>query len=230
MQPHTVHTAASDIIALLRSLKIFPHALVGHSFGGKVVMGMVQQFANTLPRPLQVWVLDSLPGDVRAAGMDSSSDPEKLISLLRNIPLPIKSRTQLIDHLLESGFSKAIAQWVAINLRPAYSSPGVSSSALTWSFDLDGIRDLYRSYEATNLYPLLESPPLGLRLDFVKAEHSSFRWSGGDEEKIMQYGHRVHLLPGAGHWVHTDNPTQLYNILAPSFGGVDMQQRKAGYY
>ena len=52
--PHTVHTAASDIITLLRNLKLFPRTLIGHSFGGKVVMSMTQQFGMVLPRPVQV--------------------------------------------------------------------------------------------------------------------------------------------------------------------------------
>ena len=37
-----------------------------------------------------------------------------------------------------------IAQWTATNLRPANGVAGVSSSALGWTFDLDGILELYR--------------------------------------------------------------------------------------
>ena len=53
---------------------------------------------------------------------------------------------------------------------------------------------------------------------FVKAEHSSFRWGGDDEEGIRACGHQVHLLRDAAHWVHTDNPEGLLRVLAPSFG------------
>ena len=62
--PHTVDSAAGDILALLRQLKLFPTMLVGHSFGGKVVMSMVDQFGANLPRPVHVWVLDALPGPI----------------------------------------------------------------------------------------------------------------------------------------------------------------------
>ena len=31
---------------------------------------------------------------------------------------------------------------------------------------------------------------------------------------------QVHLLPDAGHWVHTDNPEGLLRILAPSLGSA----------
>lgn len=60
--PHNVNTAANDILALLRSLRIFPKILIGHSFGGKVVMSMVRQFGDRLPFPVDCWVLDTLPG------------------------------------------------------------------------------------------------------------------------------------------------------------------------
>ena len=56
------------------------------------------------------------------------------------------------------------------------------------------------SYETTALWPLLQQPPAGLSLDFVKAERSTFRWGGADEAAIRGAGHGVHLLPNSGHW------------------------------
>ena len=113
------------------------------------------------------------------------------------------------------GFSTAIAQWAATNLKPADGKKGTSSTNLAWSFDLEGIRDLYQSYEETDLYPILEQPPLGVRIDFVRAEKSSFRWGGEDEARIMACGHRVHLLRNSGHWVRgiTEITLQSYDFL-----------------
>ena len=56
-EPHNVQTSAGDVLALLRQLKLFPEVLVGHSFGGKVVMSMAQQFSRVgsrMPCPVQV--------------------------------------------------------------------------------------------------------------------------------------------------------------------------------
>jgi hypothetical protein len=83
------------------------------------------------------------------------------------------------------------------NLRPS------ESGGLKWAFDLEGIAQMYASYEATALWDLLRAPPQGLRVDFVKAARSAFGWDG--EGAIGALGHGVHLLD-AGHWVHTDNP------------------------
>ncbi|KAJ9526727.1 hypothetical protein QJQ45_017529 [Haematococcus lacustris] len=251
--PHTVHSAAKDILLLLRELKLFPHVLIGHSFGGKVVMSMVEVFGTSqLPRPLQVWALDSLPGEVRSGEGDGRDNPAQLIKLLRALPLPITSRNDVINYLshnggpvpatpaqqtgsqarpsgqqvAHAGFSMPVARWAATNLRER----GRRGPGLDWVLDLEGIGQMYDSYTHTPLWSLLERPPKGLKLDFVKAEHSTFRWGGPDEARITALGHQVHLLPRAGHWVHTDNPCGLFDILAPSFNcGVDLrQQRQAG--
>lgn len=47
-------------------------------------------------------------------------------------------------------------------------------------------RPACRSYESADLWPLLASPADGVRLSFVKAERSTFRWGGKDEEQIRQ--------------------------------------------
>lgn len=78
------------------------------------------------------------------------------------------------------------------------------------------------------MWPMLASPADGVRYSFVKAERSTFRWGGGDEARIRAYGHPVHTLPDSGHWVHTDNPNGLFDILAPSFGGVpDLRMQRS---
>jgi hypothetical protein len=175
----------------------------------KVVMSMARQFGvASLPRPVQVWVLDALPGEVRAGGGagGAADHPSKLISTLQSLPTPLASRAELIDHLSARGFSLPVARWMTTNLKPAGSNAGSNGqSGLDWAFDLDGIADMYRSYEATCLWDLLRSPPQGLKLDFVKATRSTFRWEGHDEAEIAAMGHGVHPLD-AGHWVHSENP------------------------
>ena len=53
---NTVEAAAADVIRVLNTLGVYPIMLMGHSFGGKVVMSMIQQAGLRLPRPVQVWV------------------------------------------------------------------------------------------------------------------------------------------------------------------------------
>lgn len=223
--PHNVASAAADVLRLLSALKMFPEILVGHSFGGKVVMAMAEQFGKgvkTLPRPVKVWVLDALPGEVRSGEMGAKDRPADLITSLQRTPVPIESRALLITQLERRGFSPPVAAWAATNLVPA--GPG---GGYTWGFDLGGIASMYRSYETTSLWNFLTSPAKGIHVSFVRAERSTFRWGGGDADRIEQLGHHVYVLPNSGHWVHTDNPDGLFDILAPSFGDATNMLRRS---
>jgi pimeloyl-ACP methyl ester carboxylesterase len=210
---NSVDGAAADVLQLLETLSLFPKMLIGHSFGGKVVMKMVDQFGSkALPRPVKVWVLDTVPGDVRS-DPNVGDHPRSLIDKLLEIPLPIHSPNVLVEQLRNDGFSFAVAAWVATNL-----TLDASGRNYTWKFDLNGIKQMYDSYENADLWNVIERPPQGLSIDFVRAERSTFRWAGADHHRIESNGAQVHMLEDAGHWVHTDNPDGLLRIMKSSFG------------
>lgn len=216
-RPNTVAAAADDVLRLLNSLRLYPHALIGHSFGGKVAMGMVHAFGRQLPRPIQVWVLDTVPGDVFADGGDH---PRDVIRFVGAMPLPIASRKALIDALTGAGFTPEGAAWMTTNLV-------ATPKGLRWVFDLPGVAEMYTDYTDFNLWPLVEAPPLGARVDFVRAERSAFKWSAEDLERLERAGARVHLLENSSHWCHIDNPEGLMHILSTSL--TEMQNgRSAG--
>eukprot|EP00193_Tetraselmis_chui_P005113 CAMPEP_0177761676 /NCGR_PEP_ID=MMETSP0491_2-20121128/5934_1 /TAXON_ID=63592 /ORGANISM="Tetraselmis chuii, Strain PLY429" /LENGTH=405 /DNA_ID=CAMNT_0019277671 /DNA_START=157 /DNA_END=1372 /DNA_ORIENTATION=+ len=208
--PHTVDSAAADVMRLLSNLKLFPRVIIGHSFGGKVVLAMSRQFCKgktKLPRPVQVWVLDALPGDIRSE--PSPDHPKRLINTLKEVPMPLTNRRILLDILAEKGFSDAVAQWVCTNLRPS----SHNRSLMQWTFDLNGIAEMYDSYEATDLWPIITDRPTGLDIDFVRAEKSTFRWAGSEQEVLEGHNCGVYTLLDAGHWVHHDNLDGLIDIL-----------------
>ncbi|KAM1664979.1 hypothetical protein ACFXTN_040417 [Malus domestica] len=84
--PHSVSSTALDVLELVRQLRLTPRVIVGHSFGGKVALSMVDQAAKPLARPVRVWVLDATPGIVRP-GVGGEDHPEELISALRSSPI-----------------------------------------------------------------------------------------------------------------------------------------------
>ncbi|XWS24716.1 hypothetical protein CRYUN_Cryun27aG0007400 [Craigia yunnanensis] len=224
--PHTVASTALDVLKLIAQLRITPRVLIGHSFGGKVVLSMVEQVAKPLPRPVRVWVLDATPGKVRA-GADGEDHPAELISFLRKLPKEVSSKRDIVNALIQEGFSKDVAQWVVTNLRPTGAAG--SSSSFSWAFDLEGISEMYRSYEETNLWKVVENLPRGVHVNFLKAERSLHRWALEDLQRIHAAeesaadeggGVEMHVLEDAGHWVHADNPDGLFRILSFSFKGV----------
>ena len=212
----SVESAAGDVIETLQSLKVYPHMLVGHSFGGKVAMSMVHQFSQgernkVLPRPVQVWVLDTVPGDAWARTGDH---PKDTINFVRTLDTPFASRKHLVDALTGAGFTIEGAQWMTTNLKPAKNG---KKGTLDWVFDLDGIKDMYSSYEMTNLWPMLETQPKGLEVDFIRAERSAFVWAEEDVNRLLNTGARIHFLENSSHWVYIDNPNSLLQIMKPSF-------------
>ncbi|XP_022939884.1 uncharacterized protein LOC111445615 [Cucurbita moschata] len=224
MSPHTVSATALDVLKLVRQLKITPRVLVGHSFGGKVVLSMVEQAAKPLARPVRVWVLDATPGIVRPGG-DGEDHPEKLISFLSMLRNEVSSKQDVVNALVQHGFSKDVAQWVVTNLRPI-GPRGSSSSGFSWAFDLKGIAEMYKSYEETDLWKIVEDVPRGVHISFLKAERSLHRWALEDIRRIHAAeklaveeggGVEMHVLEDAGHWVHADNPDGLFRILSSSF-------------
>ncbi len=110
------------------------------------------------PSPPQVWVLDCLPGEVRAGEgpTDAGDHPSRLIGWLRSMRMPVAHRSAVIDTLVQAGFSPGVAQWSATNLRlPAAPASSSSSSAASpsvggsnrlwsWAFDLEGIQQMYQ--------------------------------------------------------------------------------------
>ncbi|XP_068338854.1 uncharacterized protein [Pyrus communis] len=222
--PHSVSSTALDVLKLVQQLRLTPRVIVGHSFGGKVALSMVDQAAKPFARPVRVWVLDATPGIVRPGG-DGEDHPEELISVLSTLPKEVSSKRDVVDALLQKGFSKDVAQWVVTNLRPT-KSPGSSPSTLSWVFDLKGIAEMYKSYEETNLWKIVEDVPRGVHVNFLKAERSLHRWALGDLQRIHAAeelaveeagGVEMHVLEDAGHWVHADNPDGLFRILSSSF-------------
>lgn len=226
--PHTVSSAARDVLHLVGQLRLTPRVLVGHSFGGKVALSMADQAAKPLARPVRVWVLDATPGKVHAGG-DGEDHPFELISVLRQMPKQVPSKRYVIDVLVQNGFSMEIAQWVTTNLRPV-DSHSTGTRKFSWIFDLEGIAEMYTSYEDTNLWKVVENVPQGVHVNFLRAERSLHRWAREDIQRIHVAeelaasegaGVQMHVLEDAGHWVHTDNPDGLFRILASSFEGFN---------
>ncbi|KAE9612857.1 putative palmitoyl-CoA hydrolase [Lupinus albus] len=222
--PHTVQSAALDVLKLVRELRITPRVLVGHSFGGKVALSMVDQAAKPLARPVKVWSLDATPGKVRAGG-DGEDHPAELISFLSTLPKEVSSKRDVVKALIDQGFSNDVAQWVVTNLRST-SSVDSKLSSFRWVFDLTGIAEMYRSYEGTNLWKIVEDVPSGVHVNFLKAERSLHRWALEDLQRIHAAeelaaeegaGVKMHVLEDAGHWIHADNPDGLFRILSSSF-------------
>jgi len=85
-----------------------------------------------------------------------------------------------------------------------------------WRLDFDGMEALLRDFFATDLWQVVEDPPAGTVLHFVKANDSHVLSEDGCariEAAGARHG-RAHLHRVAGgHWVHVENPDAVLGLL-----------------
>ncbi|TMW65949.1 hypothetical protein Poli38472_003714 [Pythium oligandrum] len=212
--PHTVSACSEDLLRLADELQAEPDVVIGHSFGGKVAIGYLEEAQrHSRKLPEQVWALDSLPGDVTTdySNRKLTASIERVLPVLKTIPLPIHSKNKLIEDLQAGGLSLGEAQWLTTNLKLISTQP----EAYDWKMDVPVIEELFASFLATDMWPIVLDSPPETEVHFVRAERSKM-WT----PRIIEYlptlkdkGVHYHLLPKADHWVHIDNPAGLLDIL-----------------
>ena len=91
--PNTLSTCAQDLWALGEEVG-HPDVLIGHSFGGKVVLKYLEDCDEH--NPDQVWLLDSAVGSM---AIDPNDVPEVLqvIRHIRQIQMPLSNRQALVE-------------------------------------------------------------------------------------------------------------------------------------
>ncbi|XP_010515726.1 PREDICTED: protein ABHD11-like isoform X2 [Camelina sativa] len=214
--PHSLVNSARDLADLVKSSGWkWPDVVIGHSLGGKVAL----QFMESCVRGdyEQLWVLDSVPGEVNAEKSDG--EVEKVLKTLQSLPSPIPSRKWLVDHMIELGFTRSLSEWIGSNLKR-------SEDSETWAFNLDGAVQMFNSYRETSYWSLLENPPKETEISFVIAEKSD-RWDHDTTKRLETIANQrqnvsegkvaTHLLRNSGHWVHADNPKGLLEIVSSNF-------------
>lgn len=201
--PHTLAAAAGDLTRLVEAEGLAPGAALGHSFGGKVAL----VWARTGPPALrQLWVVDSTP-EVR----EPSGSAWEMLAVLRSASGPFEDREQGIGALRSAGVARPVAQWLATNLAAG------DDALYRWRIDPDDMEALLRDFFATDAWDVVERPPAGLELHFVKAEASSVLDEAACRriEEAGATSGRVHLHRVAGgHWLNADNPDALVTLLS----------------
>lgn len=201
--PNTLRACAEDLSGLAQSLGVQPDIVIGHSFGGKVALA----YAASRPSGLrQLWILDSNPGP-----QEPSPEHEvmRVLGAMRDTPLPLPSREEVVQALRQQGLSPGLASWLSTNLVRA-------PEGYVWGLDLDAITELMADYFRVDLWPALERPDPQVDRQVVVAEHSD-RWTRSMLERAQalpeEAGVHCHVVPNAGHWLHVDNPDGLLAIL-----------------
>jgi esterase len=199
--PHTVGAAAGDVAAYERETGAHASAVLGHSFGGKVALAHTAAGHDHLS---QVWIVDSTP---EARAPDGSA--WRMLGVIGSLPADFASRAEAAAAIAAGGYSRGVASWMASNL-------GLVAGRYRWRLDFDAIGSMLADFFHTDLWHVVEDPPEGTVLRFVKAEESNVLTEDACR-RIDAAGRRhgrafVHRVAG-GHWVHVDNPRAVLDLL-----------------
>lgn len=166
----TVQACAQEVLELIKSLDLSIDMLIGHSFGGKVVLCL-----NELMPVKQVWVWDAEPG------LKPPEHTYETVQKLKQISMPQPSRQAVQQAILAQGLSRDIAAWMTTNLVE-------TPEGYVWRFDLNNIDALLISFGNTAIEPKANT-------DFVRAEKSSHMILGESEHVhvLKNAGHWLHV-------------------------------------
>ena len=199
--PHTLDTATADLEETLRALGLPVRGILGHSFGGKIALTLAIRKRFPLE---QVWVVDSTPeaGEPRGSAWG-------ILRVLRVHPGPFADRSEGISAMESEGYRNSVAQWMSTNLIR-------DGEDLVWRLDPDQMEELLRDFFSTPRWNIVEDPPQGTSVHFLRATDSTVL-SEGSAHRILEAGARngrvhLHTVEG-GHWLHTDNPQELHRLL-----------------
>ncbi len=214
--PHTLSACVDDLDRLERDTGPEPSALLGHSFGGKVVLEALDRHGgeepasgasgdDEAPEERQAWIVDSTPEAGEPAG-----SAVRMLDVVRELPEEFDSREEAADGIVHGGFPRPVARWMTTNLER-------TDGGFRWALDWTAMEELLDDFFAADLWHVVAEPPRGWEIHFVKAENSSVL---PDEarERIRRAGRRngrvrLHRLSG-GHWLNAENPDAVVDLLA----------------
>lgn len=198
--PHTLRRCVEDLQRLEAHLGKPADALLGHSFGGKVVLLRTAEE----PHPSQVWVIDST---LRTG--EPSGTAWRVIEIVRSLPPTFASRDEFADAMVEYGYARPVGQWLAMNLQRG-------PDGFAWRIDWDGMEEMLLDYFAGDTWPVIDEPPPDVDLRIIRATESD-SLDAESRARIRRASEctgrvNLHEVTG-GHWLNVDNPEGVLRVL-----------------
>ena len=210
LEPQTLRACAEDLAEVEARLGDDVRAVLGHSFGGKVAL-LHASLAGSDPSagPRQYWIVDAAPGARRQVG-----GPWRILEALRRSPGPFDRRVDAQAAFEAEGFPRAVARWMATNVAPVRNR---RDGQMEWRIDPEEMERHLDDFAGTDLWNVVESPPAGTTIHFVRATDSA-ALTPADVRRIELVARRsgrvsLHHVPG-GHWLNVENPDGLVKLLA----------------
>jgi pimeloyl-ACP methyl ester carboxylesterase len=207
----TVAHAAADVRETLAHAGLAAHAVVGHSFGGKVAL-MLAEVGVAAPH---IMTLDSGPGArPDARGSEATADVLRLLrELTRGGSWP--TRDAFVDVVVRHGHAQMVAQWLAMNLERV-------DDRFRFKLPMERIDALIDDYLQVDLWRVVERATSLARVHLVIATRSTVY---DHDERVRAQGLETSSggavavdLVDAGHWLHVENQAAVLEVMGRRLG------------
>jgi pimeloyl-ACP methyl ester carboxylesterase len=204
--PHSLRACAEDVLQLSSQQSSGRQSILGHSFGGKVVMDMLR--CGVVPSVCCAWVIDSSPSANLNAMKEATNTSIRVLEMLEAMPERFNSRAEFASMVTDKGYPPSLAAWLGTNLQPLPDKP----SSYRFALDLRAIRTLLADYFNCDLW---DSLAMGPPLHVVAASQDSAISEADTQRFHKMHSPRLHLhqLQG-GHWLHVDALEELVALVA----------------
>lgn len=191
-------TLANDLAEFMEQNWIYKAHLIGHSMGGKTVM----QFAFDHGDMVEKLVVVDICNKVYSGGH------EEILEAIRTVDAPNRQdRQEIYDFLKDKLENEGVVQFLLKNLQRK------KEGGYEWKMNIKLLEQSYPQIldKVSSTHPMFEGPSL-----FLKGEHSAYIREEDDKHIKTEFPNaEVAVIPGAGHWVHADQPDLFVEKVLP---------------
>jgi esterase len=202
-QVHDYNSMKEDLHDLVNDLGLGKFFLSGHSMGGKVAVN----FALSWPERLYgLLVADISPLTQKERKTEDYDQHLQILNFMLSANIAgITSRNEIESLLLPRISSEKVRELILKNLKRE------QDNSFSWKINASALlNDLDRIMEGIESDDTGGSEITGFPVFFLKGENSEYL-PESDFIKIQKIfpGAELIVVPGAGHWIHADNPEMV---------------------
>lgn len=205
-EQHTYTDLRNDLVEFISDHHIVKPVLIGHSMGGKTAMFFAARFPEMI-RALVVIDISPRSYDEQNELSSRFLRHSDILRILSDLPVTeFKTRDDADKALMNSIRIERIRQFLLKNLTRD------KEGHFIWKLNLEAL-----GKNLNNIMTGLEHEeilPHHFPVLFVKGARSDYI-SGSDTQLISKMFPEAQLkiIEGAGHWVHVENPDELFRII-----------------
>lgn len=194
----TMDVLIDDLVHFLRQHVQEKAGVVGHSLGGKVLIGAAAKMGDEIG---PVMIVDTGTQPISEGRIEP-------IKWLKEIPVPVDGRREGREILSKYTDEKGLIDFLLTNLQRG-------DEGWTWRIDLEGLEEVVG--DLSRLDYTRDWEKIAALVTLVRGGNSSHLTEEDAQKMVAQREGKetqCEVIDGAGHWCHVDNPEAFRQVLA----------------